>query len=120
MLEVDSVHAKIESKSKNHEIYVPQDWHNIIKKAKKSKENPYRVIEVNQDMIYNFKNIVNDAIWKTNTNNEIIPWSKIKEIHVNGDEPGILKYKVDFASEYLKLNTKLHETSYTLQKAAIG
>ena len=68
-------------------------------------------------MIYNFKNLVDDTVWKTNTKNEIIPWSKIREIYTDGNEPGVLKYKINFKDSFSKLNTGLEKTIHPLENA---
>lgn len=56
--EGDSVHAIIENKSKNHDLYTPEMWYKIIENAKQTKNNPYKVIRVTQDIIYDIKRIV--------------------------------------------------------------
>lgn len=63
--EGDSVHALIKRQKKGKVIYTPEQFIMLIKMAKITGE-PYEVIEVNQNMIYNLKQLVgNDRNWKT-------------------------------------------------------
>ena len=56
--EGDSVHARIEANKKHAEIMVPREWYNIIRTAKRSQ--PYSVIPVDYDDIYDFKRLHRD------------------------------------------------------------
>lgn len=54
--------------------------------------NPYIVIEVNQNMIFDFKsNISKKKKWTKNINNDKIMWNKIKKNDVSPDNYGLLK-----------------------------
>lgn len=41
-LECDSVHARVEKRSKHKDVYVPYDWYGLMKSAK-VKKPPYQV-----------------------------------------------------------------------------
>lgn len=60
--EGDHAHSTIEQKSRKQEVFIPQEWNSIIKIA--NSQNPYEVIEVNQSMIYNWKELVDDKCWE--------------------------------------------------------
>lgn len=122
--EGDSVHALIENRSKNKDLFTPDMWYNIIRTAKRSDKTPYIVTEVTQDIIYNFKNLVDNSKWFLNDKKEKIPWSRIKVVHCCSDEPGKLFYKSSYDSEFEVLNyfTDTEKElnlmkSYELQKA---
>lgn len=48
--EGDSVHALIEKTARGREIYSPDEWYSLVRWAKIN-DKPYKVLEVNQDMI---------------------------------------------------------------------
>ncbi|CAH2237441.1 jg3570 [Pararge aegeria aegeria] len=50
MMEVDSVHAHIETSSKNVNIYHPSGWYTAVRMA--SKSSKYDVIEMGQEMFF--------------------------------------------------------------------
>jgi hypothetical protein len=121
--EGDSVHACIERKSAGREIYTPSEWYDIIRSAKRN--NQYTVIEINQNMIFNFKTLVQDQNWLTDTNENKILWSQIKELHTNGDVANVLQFKTDFERAYKSILVEKHGhplnlKTYRLQKAYFG
>lgn len=104
--EGDSMHSVIERKCKGNDIFTLQQWIGLIKTAKRSKTNPYKVIEVKQDMIYDFKDLVSKQNWLKDENNVTVPWSKIKMVSADGNEPGKLRYYLDYEGEGSILCTK--------------
>lgn len=102
--EADSVHALIERSAKGKIIYTPDQWYALVRWAKTNNE-PYNVIEVSQDMIYDLKELLQNRNFKKNTLNQDVKWNNIKEICVKISEPDIILYKYDLDSEYCRLNT---------------
>ena len=100
--EGDSMHSAIETAAKFRNIYTPKDWVRIMKNARPDK--PYTVIEVNQDIIFDFKDFVKNLNTKVNTQGENIEWTKIREINVSGKKSNIMKYKTQFLEDYKEIN----------------
>lgn len=102
--EADSVHALIERTAKNKVIYVPDEWYTLVRWAKQNSP-PYRVVEVNQDLVLDFKAWLHTKNWIKDTNSDKISWNKIKEVKVKGNNPDVIEFKYDFFEEnYKKLN----------------
>lgn len=78
-------------------------WYQIIKGAKVTGK-PYDVIEVDQTMIYDLKQLFNKSDWVYNTDQEKIQWSKIRVVHCTSEKPGRLFYKINLGDEYSEFN----------------
>lgn len=61
-MECDSVHARIEKKTKKEEIYTPGQWYGHIKTAK-VKKPAYRVIEIKRENIFSFRPLATEFNW---------------------------------------------------------
>lgn len=90
--EGDSVHALIEKTAKGKDIYSPSEWYALVRWAKINNK-PYNVIEVNQDMILDFKQCIAKKNWTKNSANNRVYWNKIKEIEASPEHEGTLFYK---------------------------
>ena len=104
-MEADSVHALIEKKCSNEEIYVPSQWYEIIKNAKTNDPN-YNVIELSLEKIYNFKDLVSKQNWEKNEKKESVGWSKVKDLKVDKDQMNKLHYKFSYDEDYSTIDTK--------------
>lgn len=101
---VDSVHALIERTAKNKQIYIPDEWYTLVRWAKQ-KSPPYTVVEVDQDLILDFKAWLHTKNWTRDTNSEKMSWNKIREVKVQGNSPDIIEFKYEFYEKnYRKLN----------------
>ncbi|KAK3911440.1 SCAR-like protein 1 [Frankliniella fusca] len=86
-MECDSVHARIEHKTKNADIFTPMQWYGHIRAAKVKKPS-YVVFEVKQEHLISFKDIASSAFkW------DKVPVSKVHEILLDSAEPGKVFYK---------------------------
>ncbi|CAH2208533.1 jg8080, partial [Pararge aegeria aegeria] len=100
----DSVHALIERSSKNKLIYTPDEWYTLVRWAKQNSP-PYTVVEVNQDLVLDFKAWLHTKNWIKDTNLEKISWNKIREVKVQRNNSDIIEFKYNFFEEnYRKLN----------------
>lgn len=88
-MEVDSVHARIENKTRKLDIFVPTQWLGYIKSAK-VKSPTYQVKHVKQEMIFSYKDLARHFNWSK------IPISKLREITFDSTNPGRIMYKLDF------------------------
>ncbi|KAK3907134.1 Pleckstrin homology domain-containing family H member 1 [Frankliniella fusca] len=89
----DNVHSLIERRVKNIDIYSPQEYYEKISTAKRNKKTPIQVIEVKQDMIFDWKE---DLAEKLNLD---IPWTKVREISVGAGTDHELKYRIQLDEE---------------------
>lgn len=96
-MECDSVHATIQNSIKNQEIFVPAQWYAAIKIAKK-KLPLYDVIELKQEDVFDFTPLAALQNWgKLRT-------SQFKEICVDGNEPGVVCFKNEYAEALQSVN----------------
>lgn len=91
-MEVDSVHARIENSVKHTDIFVPSQWFTAIRVAKKVRPH-YEVIEVNQDMVFNFAAVAQLQTW------ERLKTSTFREIVLDHERPGKAIYKTSFQQD---------------------
>lgn len=118
------MHSLIERSSTKLNIFTPDQWYTIIiiiKTAKRGK-TPYIVVEVDQDMIFDLKELVKKQNWEKNTQGVKVPWSCIKEVSSDVTNSGFLQYKLNFDNLPSSLSTKtighpLNLKSYQLEKA---
>lgn len=102
----DNVHSIIEKKVKPHDIFVPDQYYEKMRTAKRSEKNPIIVIEVNQDIVLNFKDLAGKLQLSKDTNGVQINWLQIREFSVLGSEPHILKVRFDLNGIQTSLCTK--------------
>ncbi|KAE8741825.1 hypothetical protein FOCC_FOCC012634 [Frankliniella occidentalis] len=88
-MECDSVHAQIEKKTRNMQIFTPAQWYGYMKSAKVQKP-AYIVKEIDQKTIFSFKDIAEHLLWAK------IPISKIREITIDSLNPDVATYKLEF------------------------
>lgn len=96
-MECDSIHATIETASKNAKIFVPSDWYNVINLAKKRGE-PYKIHELEYTDFKNFKRykdttMPNCHIDKDKNN---LNWKHVRCIKFLKDTPNIRYYKNEY------------------------
>lgn len=124
--EGDSVHAQIERYAKGRKIYSMSEWCDVIRSAKIN--NPkYEVINVNYDMIYDFKTLAENQNWNKVTikngkqTSTPVGVSKFKIITASKTLPNQLQYKTSFEGNYITLATRkerehVNVTKYNLTK----
>ena len=70
----DNVHSLIERKTRRLDIYTTSQWIKWIRKAKRSKTNPIIVIEVTQDIIFDFKQLAEKMNFDKDSDEKAILW----------------------------------------------
>lgn len=92
-MECDSVHARIEKKGKKKVVMVPSEWYGIMKTAK-VKKPAYKVNEKKNNEIFTFRGLAETYFqWSK------VPLSKVREIKISGENPGIVKFRVSWEEE---------------------
>ena len=88
--ENDSVHATIERKARNIEIYSPQQWFAVVRPARSSKQ-PYIVCEMASGDFINFKEM-SSKVRNLNMDDfgNKISWSKVRQVVSKADDPSAL------------------------------
>lgn len=100
--EDDSMHALIERQTKNKMLYTPDQWYTAFRFAK-SDENPYKVTEVSQDLIKDFKSQLKCIKnWTTTNDGHKMPWNKVTEIVVKAENPYRIFYKTSYQEDAYK------------------
>lgn len=120
-MECDSDHAKIEKARKTFpsSINHPYDWIQLIKYAGKNK---FLVVEMAQDMFFDFNSLFKTTyqMKKTNENKEKFVFRDVKWIRYTKNEKGIVHYKtsIDSNAKFHKLNlNKRNPVSMNIPKA---
>lgn len=115
-MECDSMHSAIEHCSRNKNLYLPNDWFNVMLSARRRK--PYTVIEMKHDDFYDLKDLAQQTLSnrRTNTEGETVNWLDIRVIRVEKSKPNTVFYKTDFDEEFMKLEQNL--VTDTLPKPA--
>jgi hypothetical protein len=106
MMEVDSIHARIEKSTENQEIFDFEDWVSAIENAKE--ESPkYRVQKLNRSNVLTFKPLVSKQSWKKDLKGNDIKWSEVREVQVDGNEGSLLRLKYDYNGEFVSMSPNL-------------
>lgn len=83
--ECDGIVGVIERACKADEIFVPSQWHDAAREAKKTGK-PYRVIRLSQDHVYDFHCLAKNLHWRRDATGEKIRWNEVKEVAVSSDK----------------------------------
>ena len=115
-MECDSMHSAIEHSSRNKNLYVPNDWHNVMLSARRRK--PYTVIEMKHDDFYDLKDLSQQTLLnrRQNTEGETVNWLDIRVIRVEKSKPNTVFYKTDFDEDFMKLEQG--QATFSLLKPA--
>ena len=102
--ENDSVHATIERKARNIEIYFPQQWFAVVRSARSSKQ-PYIVCEMTSGDFINFKEM-SSKVRNLNMNDSgnKISWSKVRQVVSKADDPSALYIKTSYNGQPQRLD----------------
>ena len=102
--ENDSVHATIEKKVRNIDIYSPDQWYTAVRTARISK-NPYLVHEMTSLDFIDFKQMAgNVRNLNVDDSGEKISWSKVREVTAIHDDPSALHIKTSYEGQPRRLD----------------
>ena len=122
----DTVHSLIESKTRRLNIYSPREWYEKISSAKRSKQHPIQLVIVEQDIIFDWKDLAEKIHLDKDESGKAIPWSKIRQITATSSSPQKFTFKVNFDAEQpTSVSTRnvgrpVKFTTYTLKKLYAG
>lgn len=104
-MECDSMHARIETASKNTPVYLPHEWVTIAKKAKQN-EPKYQVFQKTDIGFLDWKNLAKLVMVNRNKdeNGNKINWHHIKWIRYEKQSPFIMKVKTNFDEEFRSIS----------------
>jgi len=94
----DGIHGEIEKRSRGFQIYTPEEWIQRTEQTRRTK-NPIKVIRVTQDMIFDFTALSSKLNLARNSENQPVPWTKLRQIKVDERNPGEIKYKISLADD---------------------
>ncbi|XP_034238082.1 uncharacterized protein LOC117643346 [Thrips palmi] len=104
MMEVDSIHARIENSTEFSELFDFDDWIKAIEDAKEELPK-YEVIPFKKGFVRTFKPLVETLqTWEKDMKGNKIQWQKVKEICINGAEGNKVHLKYDYDGETVTLN----------------
>lgn len=113
-MECDSAHAKIEKKIKKKSIFIPQDYIDVTKIARKTvivnntrREYPFEAVHLRHDFFFNFAN--KDQVRFKSIGPGVKPYDPtVSNLRALIYLPsGKIKYKIDFDEEYRDLPRKI-------------
>ena len=94
--EGDMMHALIEKRKRKQSVYTPQQYYDLVEKAKVA-EPHFTVKQMAQADIVDFKEFAlnkdHKFQWQYDTNHDKVQWSKIKVIEVDANYPNNLSIK---------------------------
>lgn len=91
-MQCDTMHARIESHMEETDLFLPSQWVAAMKTAKTSKPR-YIVNTLTQEDLFDFIPLAALQTWRK------IKTSLIREIVINYEEPGTIRYKRKFDGE---------------------
>lgn len=99
-MEADSMHSTIERAKKNISIYSPEEWHTILRIARR--DNPYWVEDLTYSDMYDLKGwfIKLSHTFKRNSNNQNVNWLKIKCLEVRNTDKLKIYYKEGWNEDF--------------------
>lgn len=109
-MEVDSVHSVIERAKKGVEVFIPRDWTNIIKKAKKT--NPYMVTQLHHTHFKDAKHLVTNNKYnlKVLKSGKKVDWRQIRWIRVTKGS-GTIDFRYEMEGEWLEMDIRMKKTT---------
>ncbi|CAG9823943.1 unnamed protein product [Phaedon cochleariae] len=101
-MECDSIHSKIEKKSKYVPVYTPEGWAQLIRDARIT-PCPFAVKSLTFDDFSDFKGFSNNNSFNFNN----IPWRKLCCLRYIKENNFInVMYKVDFTNDFIRVDCK--------------
>lgn len=95
-MECDNMHSTIERASEYAKIYIPEDWLNVIRLARKDK--PYMVEVLDHSKFKDFKAMRGNTIKATD--GTVLKWANVRWLQVKKDVPNSLFFKFDYWEEF--------------------
>lgn len=122
-MECDSMHSTIEHASEFAKIYLPTDWFNVVRLAKRN-GTPYTV------KIMNHNNFVDLKAYKatnlpniiTTTNGTRVKWHDITWLRCLKGKPNSIFFKYDFddSAEFQEIQTQFKKSSQRQSKTSVS
>ena len=101
-MEVDAMHSCIEKAKSHMKIFLPKEWYNVIRVARRA--NAYKVIEVDHNSFLNFK-AVGLEMGKKDVHDNPVQYSKITQMKLRQERPAYVYLKYNFDGDYTKVRT---------------
>ncbi|CAB3235002.1 unnamed protein product [Arctia plantaginis] len=104
----DSVYSVIERTAEHKTIHTPDEWKLLVRWAKVTGDS-YEVIDVNQALVFDFKDQLKNKNWVKNTANNKVTWT--------------IQYKNALSDDYMTLILRKETRNYntpSLHKAYVG
>jgi len=110
-MEVDSIHATIDSARKNVKVNEPAEWPMLIQMARR--RNPYHVREIQRNEFYDLhglSSLLGTTSLKKDVDGQQVNWMKIKCIRVTKGKTDEIEIKESYDEEYRKVKHKIRKT----------
>jgi hypothetical protein len=103
LMEVDSIHARIETSTKDKDIYCFDDWVIAIQSAKEELPK-YQVQVLDRRFVYSFKPLVKLQNWEKDLTGAPIQWRKVKQVVVHGAENNLVRLKYEYDGQFTTMS----------------
>lgn len=100
-MECDSIHSKIEQRSKYSNVYTTNEWETIIKVARQ-KPSPFSTHSLQFDDFKDFKGAISSQLKK-------IPWMKVCWLRYSKENANIIQYKTSFEEDEFSQIKLIHK-----------
>ncbi len=107
-MECDSMHSAIEKASEYAKIYVPNDWENVVRMAKK-RGLPYKVNRLTFNDFLDFKSFKTSQMPNVHkaTDSTILNWKDVRCLLFEKDLQNSMFAKCEYWDEYKEIHTNL-------------
>lgn len=94
-MEVDSMHATIERAKKNKTVFIPEDWHGIVARAR---QKPYHIKKMEFHDFYDIKPLAENVRLgnRKDTDGNTVHWLRIKIMRYEKKLPNQIQFKYDY------------------------
>ncbi|KAG7300830.1 hypothetical protein JYU34_015167 [Plutella xylostella] len=94
------MHSTIERASEYAKIFIPKDWVNVIRLARK--DSPYQVKVMDHTDFKNFKTMRETSLPTKLKSNDgtILKWADVRWLRLKKDVPGSFFFKKDFWDDF--------------------
>jgi hypothetical protein len=104
-MECDSMHSAIESSKKyGQKVNIPDDWHNIIRAARK--RQPYVIVPLEYSDFLDFKPYCRALNMKIDETGKPVKWLKLRQVEFRKNSPNKMFIKYNFADPYTIVHIK--------------
>ena len=105
--ENDNVHSVIERRTRDIELYTPDQWYGAVRAAFAGRKSgkPYDVIEMTHEDFIDWKSMSKQVLTNLLTDDDGVQvyWTNIRQVRVTEEKPDIIEVKTEFEGEWQEI-----------------